>query len=282
MLDRMKWLMEGEGGGAGGGAADWRAVLPETMRADPALKDFKDVGALAQSFIETKSLVGKSIRPPGPEAKPEDKKAFVDRLLQIEPALVYAPDGDPAAVERMWKRLGLPSKPEEYEVPEDATKAGLDVNDLRALAAKTKLTKGQFRDLVATMSAATLEQKRLAALDKVALEQEWGEAKEERTLAAHAAAMKMGLDESEVKALTPKQLRAFFAVAKAVGVNRSEFRRQADGGGGAEPLAPGEAQRQMDEIRGNPHYFDAYTNPSEHRRLVSRMSELAAMAYPQR
>lgn len=257
---------------------DWRATLPEAIRNDPSLSSFKDIGALAQSFIETKSLVGKSIRPPGPDARPEAKKEFVDRLLQIEPSLVYAPDGDPDAVSRLWKKLGKPEKVEEYELPEIVKEAGLNPDDLRALAVTAGLTKAQLKGLAEVTAKATLEQKRLAALDRLALEQEWGEAKEERTLAAQAAALKMGLTEDDIKALTPKQLKAFANVAKAVGVNRNEFRRQGDGAA-EDVLDPTEAKRQMEEIRANPDYFDAYKNPGRHRELVSKMSKLAEAAF---
>jgi hypothetical protein len=278
MFRKMKWLMEGAGGGAGGsGAPDWRAALPEALRADPSLASFSDLGALAKSFIETKSLVGKSIRPPGPDAAPEAKKEFVKRLLEIEPALIYAPDGDPEVTNRLWKKLGRPEKPDEYVLSKQAEEAGLDMNDLRALAVKGGLTKGQFDGLVELMTQAKLEEGRQAALERVALETEWGATKEERTLAAKAAALKMGLTEPEVNALTPKMLKAFAAVAKAVGVSAGEFRKQGDGA--PAPVDPSEALRQMAEIRAHPAYFDASKDPVEHKRLVAKMSKLAEQAY---
>jgi len=257
---------------------DWKAALPEAIRNDPSISTFKDVAALAQSLIETKSLVGRSIRPPGPDAAPAAKKEFVDRMLQLEPALIYAPDGDPESVNRMWKKLGKPEKAEEYEIPDIAKEAGLIPEDLRALAVTGGFTKSQFKGLVDVMAKANLEQRRLVALDRLALEQEWGEAKEERTLAAQAAALKMGLTEPEVKALSPKQLKAFANVAKAVGVNKNEFRRNSDGAND-EPLDPTEALKQMSEIRANADFFDPHKNPSRHRELVAQMSKLGAMAY---
>lgn len=281
-MHRMKWLMEqhSENNGGGGGAPDWRAALPEAIRNDPSLSSFKDVGALAQSFIETKGLVGRSIRPPGPDAAPEAKKEFVNRLLQLEPALVYAPENDPESVNRLWKRLGKPEKVEEYELPEAVKEAGIEAKDLVALAVTAGLTKNQLKQIAETMAKATLEQKRLSALDRVALEQEWGAAKEERTLAAKAAALKMGLSEADVAAMTPKQMRAFANVAKAIGVNNNEFRRQVDGTTPADgPLDPAEAKRQMNDIRADPDFFDAYRNPGRHNDLVAKMRKLSAMAY---
>jgi hypothetical protein len=257
---------------------DWHETLPEELKSDPSLKDFKDPASLAKSYVETKALVGKSIRPPGDGAAADVKKKFVDDLLRIEPALIYAPDGDKDALDRMWKKLGKPAKPEEYDFPDAAKAAGLNETDLRNLAAKTGLTKAQFNEIVGTMTAAALESKRLAALERVSLEQEWGDAKEERTLAAQAAALKMGLTEDDVKSLTPRQLRVFHNVAKAVGVNNGEFRRQGESASDA-PLDPTEAMRQMDEIRSNPDYFDPFRNPAAHRVLVAKMSKLAESAY---
>jgi hypothetical protein len=274
---RTKFMFNQEGGASGGAPPDWRAGLPDDLKADPSLASFKSVADLAKSYRETKSLVGASIRPPGPDAKPEDKKAFVDRLLQIEPALMYAPDSDPETAPRLWKKLGKPEKVEEYEIAEEAKAAGLDLDQLRALAVTSGLTKAQFKGLTEVMGKATLEQKRVQALEKLALDQEWGETKEERTLAAKAAALKMGLTEPEVAELTPKQLKAYFNVARAVGVKTNELR--AAGGSEGGDLDPAEARRRQDEIRGNPDYLNPYANPAKHKSLVAEMSRLAPMAY---
>jgi hypothetical protein len=278
---RLKWLMDKEGGGAGGGTGgdDWRTVLPEDLRADPTVTSYKTLADFVKGAIETKSFVGKSIRPPGPDASADAKKEFVTKLLAIDPALIYAPDGDPEAADRLWKKLGKPGKPEEYEVPKEAEEAGLNAADLRALAVTGGLTRGQFKGLVDVMVKGNLETRRVAALERLALDQEWGEAKEERLLGAKAAAMKMGLTEAEAAALSPKQLRAFHNVAKAVGVNKNEFRRINEEGSGHDVLDRDEAFRQMAEIRENPHYFDAFSNPAEHKRLVAQMSKLGKAAY---
>lgn len=264
---KLKWLMQQEGaGGAGGGADDWRKVLPEELRNDPTIAKYKSVTEAAKGLVEANGLIGRSVRPPGPNATPEAKKEFVDKLLAIDPALVYAPDGDPAAVDRMWKRLGRPEKPEEYDVPQASVEAGLNPEDLRALAVKGGLTKAQFSGLVELMTNANLESRRVAALERLALDTEWGQAKEERTLAAKAAAMKMGLNEQEVAALSPRVLKAFYATAKAVGVNQGEFRQH--GSGGTPRVSPAEAQEELAKIRANPAYWDKFKDPALHEKLV--------------
>ena len=59
-----------------GALPDWRASLPEPLRAEKSLETFKDVGALAQSYVETKRLVGQRAGVPGPNAKPEEVAAY--------------------------------------------------------------------------------------------------------------------------------------------------------------------------------------------------------------
>lgn len=48
------------------------ALIPEDIRSDPSLQSFNDVGSIAKSYLETKSMVGRSIQLPNGESKPED------------------------------------------------------------------------------------------------------------------------------------------------------------------------------------------------------------------
>lgn len=62
-------LTGGEQGTEGG---DWREGLPEDIRSDASLEQFKDVGGLAKSYITTKQMVGNSIQIPDADASPEE------------------------------------------------------------------------------------------------------------------------------------------------------------------------------------------------------------------
>jgi hypothetical protein len=90
--------------------------------------------------------------------------------------------------------------------------------------------------------------------------------------------MKMGMSEAEAAALPPRVLRAFAAVAKAVGVAGNEFRRQ-DGSQGEAVPTPDEAKAQLAEIRGNPAYWDKSKNPMLHDQLVKKVLKLTEYAY---
>lgn len=55
----------------------WRDTLPEDIRGDKSLADFKDPAALAKSYIATKAMVGqKALAVPGENATPEERAAF--------------------------------------------------------------------------------------------------------------------------------------------------------------------------------------------------------------
>lgn len=73
----------GEGAPAGGGFLD---TLPEDLRGDASLKDFKDVGGLAKSYVETKKMIGDAalLKPPkDPAQKAEWIKNTRPKLVEM-------------------------------------------------------------------------------------------------------------------------------------------------------------------------------------------------------
>jgi hypothetical protein len=272
VFTKMKWLMEQEGAAGG----DWRAALPDDLKNDATLANYKSIPEVAKALVETKALVGRSIRPLGQNATADEKKQFVEKLLQVEPALIYAPDGDEEASKRLFKKLGRPEKPEDYKFDEEKVKAaGLSTADLRALAVTAGLTQAQAAQLAAVMVQANLETKRQTDLATVALKEKWGAAYEERTLAAKAAALKMGLNDAEIAELSPRQKEAFYGVARAVGVNTNEFRQH--GNNVPTPLSPQEVHSELAALRAKPEFWQGHLNPAEHERLTRRATELTKM-----
>jgi hypothetical protein len=73
-------------------AASWRDGLPENLRDSPSLSKFDNVGKLGQSYVELQSMIGKSITPPGKDAKPEDWDRFYSRLGRPKVAEDYSFD----------------------------------------------------------------------------------------------------------------------------------------------------------------------------------------------
>jgi hypothetical protein len=102
-----------------GGAQDWRASLPEEIRGEESIKNFKDVADLTKGFIETKKLVGNATKIPKADAKPEEWDAFHAKLGRPESADKYeikVPEGakwDDATdvkVKELFFKAGLPPR----------------------------------------------------------------------------------------------------------------------------------------------------------------------------
>jgi hypothetical protein len=256
---------------------DW----PAELKGDPSLKDVNDVAALAKRFVDTKALVGSSIRPPGPDASPEARLEFVTKLREKAPELVLIPDGDdePAkqAREAAWTRMGRPKEAKEYSAPKDVELAPEHLEALRQEALEEGLTKAQFgarAKRIAESLAGVAEQQKGAT---AALKKELGAAFDERTASAAAVAAKLGFPETLVGALKSGAVdattfKAFSAIAKGFG----ETRQVADQNGGAGgKLTPVEAKAQRDEIMSRPEYFNP--KPAQlgvHRTLVAKVREL--------
>jgi hypothetical protein len=69
---------------------DWRAALPDDLKADKSLEQFKganwdEVGpTLAKGYVETKKMVGGSLKVPKEDATPEEQAAFYTALGRPE------------------------------------------------------------------------------------------------------------------------------------------------------------------------------------------------------
>lgn len=263
---------------------DWKSGLPEEIATAPALKDVKDVASLAKAFIDTKAYVGQSLRPPGPDAKPEDRADFIQRLRDLVPELLFMPDGDDEAAklarETAWTKLGRPKEAKEYVPPADVTLPDEHLEALRQEAMSEGLTKSQFQARAKKVGDALVAAENTRKESLGALRKELGAAFDERTAAAAARAAKLGLAPELVAALKAGTVdmatfRAFDAIAKGFG----ETRQIADQGGGSSGrLTPAEARLQADEIRARPEYFNPKPNQMAiHQSLVRKVAELNEM-----
>ena len=79
---------------------DWRASLPEDVRADPSLADIKDVSSMAKSYINGQKLIGKNrIALPDDKATDEEWSSFHSSVGRPESAKEYQFGEKPALPE---------------------------------------------------------------------------------------------------------------------------------------------------------------------------------------
>lgn len=260
---------------APGAPEEWLKTLPEDLRVDPALKDFKDTASLAKAFRDTKALVGNSIRPPGPEASPEQRKEYVEKVLKSDPNLLYmAPDAPKAAVDALWTKLGRPGKPEDYkgEVPAE----------VRALAVQAGLTQAQFDVLAQTTAAQAKAAQTALEAGWSGLRKEWGAAFDAKVAEVAAVAKKLGVPDEVIAALgkgqwDAGQVKIWANVAKAVGTEPSQIPGQT--GAGSTNITPAEANARIGEIMQNKAFFDE-SHP-QNRALREKFMEYLQLADPE-
>ena len=271
---------EGDGKGAGGAPpapVDFLASLPEELRADPSLKDFKDAGSLAKAFRDTKALVGTSIRTPGPEASPEQRKEYVDKILKSDPNLMFLPENAPKeAVDALWTKLGRPGKPDDYKVEGTETPA-----ELRALAAQAGLTQAQFKVLAETAKSQSTAQQTALETAWQGLKNEWGLAFPEKVAQVAQVAAKLGVPAEAIAALQagkwdPAQVKIWANVAKAIGTSPNEIPGQT--GAGSTNITPAEAEARIGEIMAQKAFFDE-SHPS-HKALREKFVGYLKQASP--
>lgn len=258
--------------------------VPEDLRSEPMLKDIPDVATLVKVARDSKSALGSSIRVPGPEAKPEDRKEFLSKLQKAAPELLFVPEDDKARAEvegSIWSKLGRPADAKGYEAPKDVELPGEVLDALRVEAAEEGLTKRQFEARAKKAAEAIDKVTQARRENQAVLKRELGSAYDERIAGAAAAAEKLGFPAglvSDIRAghVDAKTFAALSAIAKGFG-EKGELGNQ--GGGSNGRLTPVEAEQRMAEIRARPEYFDASMNPGLHKQLRAKMDEYAAMAY---
>lgn len=150
-------------------SADWRASLPEELKAEPSLGGFKDVGALAKAWVETKRMVGDAVKIPGPDATPEQRAAYN-------------------------KRIGVPDSPEDYaktiklpEMPKDHPEwSPTRLASARIAAHENGLTPAQLQGMINAFAKDSLRERDLATMGQTraaqaeqaealkVMEREWG------------------------------------------------------------------------------------------------------------
>lgn len=256
-------------GGNEGNENDWRAGLPEELRAEPSLATFKDVGSLAKSYVHAQKLRNeRGLIPPKDEAPPEEWEQF-------------------------YQSIGRPESPDKYEFGEVKLPDGFEVDAdmekaFREQAHKAGLTPKQaaaLRDWYMQHANGMLEGQQTATKEsrekaETVLRQEWG-GRYDDNLARSQAALQQFLPTEDKEAVLemlaagpgndPRFIKLFFNIAQAMTEDPLIGRRAM--------LNSQTAMEKALEITRHPAYIDA--NHPEHRQKVKEAQEMFAQAYPE-
>lgn len=254
-----------QGGGqsadnGGKAAANWRDSLPEDLRGDTSLAQFKDIEALAKSYIHTKQQVGKKgVIPPTDKSSDEEWGSFFDTLGRppIDKYEIKTPEGKQLNKEYV----------EKYK--EMAHKAGLLPKQAQAIMDHHIA----FEEEMLANHKKNMEAQKTEGLN--ALKQTWGQGYDKQIALAKMAVkeagieglaehlQKTGLGDDPVVIKLMAKMGAMFGEDKLRGEAAGRF-------GGK---TPAELQLEIDRIMAQPGYMDA--SHRDHKHLTKQFETLA-------
>lgn len=274
----------------GGNTESWRDSLPSEMQSDAGLQDFSDVGALAKSYLETKSMVGNSIRIPGKDAGDEDRASFTEKLVNSAPNLMVKPDFEnPEQSREFYRTVGMPEEATGYTMPSvEGVEFPVERADmLKTMAHEAGISSSQFEKVMtASMQMDVKEAEAIKTAHDEAmtgLKNEWGMAFSDNINKAVVIAQKTGAPEGLLNAIKnneagPEVLKWLHDLSGKFGKEGNEIFDQGDNN--VTKITPDEARNKINEINGNRAH--PYWNPTDpgNKDAVKKMIELQRMANP--
>jgi hypothetical protein len=290
-----------DGGDGGDGSTDqstdttWRDSLPEDIRDSGSLQNFKDIGQLAKSYVETKAMQGNSMRIPGEDASDEARQEFVSKLMEKVPNVMLKPNFDDTEQSKeFYRTLGLPENPDQYSTPEIELPEGVStVSDerigfLKQLAHKNNITSKQFEGFFAELLSADA-QSQATQIEEIKtgmnnLKQEWGMAFEDNMKMTTFITESTNAPEGLKKAIADGTVGAdvvkwIYSVGKQLGKGEGvNFGDEMSTNRGNS--TPAEAKEKINEIMNNKNH--PYWNASDpgHKNALDKMIELQKHANP--
>lgn len=285
----------GEGGSADPGTGDpgtgddsWLSGLPAEMQANATLQDIKSVESLAKQLIDTKAMVGSSVRVPSADASPEDMAAFRNSLVEKNIGLMAVPDTDNAELmAEVHKAMGLPEDASGYTQPEKW--AGMTPERFGALAAeahKVGMSKSAFDTL--TKSMADTSNAAAAGMDTVfnddmsTLKGEWGNAYDQKVARATNIATQLEAPPALLSALKDSKadsatLRWLDKVAEKFG---GEGMTLVTDPGGLSENTPSELRERVDEL--TKKMLKMQPNDPQYQSLLQKRMKYLEMLNPEK
>lgn len=299
MLRQWARLQDEAGDGTGGspsiatpGPDDWKSSIPEDLRNTTLVQETKSIGDLAKQAIDAQKMVGNSLRIPSDNAGPEDRAKFREKLRTHVPNLVELDREDPTSLRALQRSIGLPEEAEGYVQPTIDVPSGLSIDmgaaeAFRPIAHKHGLSQEQYAGVIKDMSAGNVEVARKSLVhqqeQQELLKDDWGNAFDQKTKQALAAARATNAPEALIKAVEDGKAGAATMrwLAKVHDSLGKQTLGAVDSGGapGSEAeLTPGEATRQKIEIMNNKDHPYWHRDDPNHTWAVNEFRRLTQAA----
>lgn len=255
-------------------------TLPEDLQTNETLNRYNSLEELAKGFVETKSMVGNSIRVPNEDAGPEARTEFINKLINKAPELMIKPDfTNPEQSDEFFTTLGVPDDFAKYENPEGVQLPEETEAELRQVLHQARLTPTQYSKVVDQLSAMNkqalenFETSKQAEMSELA--GKWGNALDQRMEAAKKVNAEFFGDRN-FDNLSAKEIEGLFAIHKSVTAEPMQAANQPATQNTI--LSPQEAEDQAQEILRNPALWSADTPQTEKQRLMDKVVKLRLQA----
>ncbi len=225
--------------------------VDELYRDHASLKDFESVADLAKSYVETKAMVGNSIRIPSKDAGPEAYQEYLNKIINNDSSLMMKPDFSVKDQKRdFYRTIGLPEDESKYSLPEGVKLTSEVDAEIRKIAYENNLTDSQFGGFMTAFSdrqeqASTLNTEMVKS-DMAGIKEKWGMAFDDRIAAAKQANEEFypGRDFDN---LTAKERESLYRISKAMTGKGAPAAGDA-GGIPKNLMTPEEAKTRADEL----------------------------------
>lgn len=268
---------------------NWRDILSDETKGNPALANFTDVQQMADSFLEMKSFQGRSIVIPGTDAGDEAQAKFIESLMDKAPNVMLKPDFDNAEQSNeFYTTMGKPKTADEYKTPEFEFPEGEKINEdkvaaVKKLAHDIGLNQSQYEKFISTMTEqdiVTLNEGHENQKNSMKeLNKEWGDATKERIEAALSIAERTHapqeiIDQIKSNTLPMEAMKWIHSLSVSIGDEGNQLGDLPHNQTGT--MTPAEAQESIDAIYANKQHAFHNGNPA----AMVRMVELVGIANP--
>ena len=256
---------------------DWRDSLPQDVQQWEETKNAVDMEAFFSNMGDMRSMIGRSIQVPGPDASAERRQEYLQKLLDKSPEVMLKPDPDKMG--DFFDSMGRPKDSATYVPPEstDDLPVNADSVDMfRKMAYEAGLTQSQFEQIALGMSKKTLENSNIANSERQTeqgtLRSEWGMAYDQNMAIAekikgeHFPHLNFPIGE-----LDSATVKALHSIGKSMIGEGMEI---VTTDGAASIMTPSEAQSKIDEILTNKEHAYWQRHHPGHKAAVERVIEL--------
>lgn len=256
---------EGDGEGDGGGSENWYDALDEDLRNNPSITKYKSFDDMVKGHLELSKMIGKEkIVIPTEKSTPEEWNAYFEKIGRPTDLTGY-------------------EVPEIKDLPEEIKMRDEMLEAFKQKAHELGLTKKQFAELYALqteMSQNSFNQQKeslqkLAQVTETDLRKEWGAAYEKKVDGAQQVINTFfkgkGINKAfEILANDKGFVSAMSDIAEKLGEDVIT-------GIPRTTMTPQEAEKEYNEIMGNPSHPLFNDLHPEHNAAVDRMTELRRM-----